>query len=35
MKQVGTIMLADWQKKTGPDGDAIITSFNKTKTLKK
>ncbi len=35
MKQVGTIMLADWQKKTGPDGDAIITSFNKSKTLKK
>jgi TRAP-type C4-dicarboxylate transport system substrate-binding protein len=35
MKQVGTIMLADWQKKTGPDGDAIIASFNHTKTPKK
>jgi TRAP-type C4-dicarboxylate transport system substrate-binding protein len=35
MKQVGTIMLSDWQKKTGPDGDAIIASFNKTKTIKK
>ncbi len=35
MKQVGTIMLADWQKKTGPDGDTIIANFNKTKTVKK
>jgi TRAP-type C4-dicarboxylate transport system substrate-binding protein len=29
MKQVGTIMLADWQKKAGPDGAAIINAFNK------
>ena len=29
MKQVGTIMLADWQKKAGPDGDAIVTAFAK------
>lgn len=27
MKQVGTIMLADWQKKAGPDGEAMVTSF--------
>lgn len=31
MKQVGTIMLADWEKKSGPEGDAIIASFNKTR----
>ena len=35
MKQVGVIMLADWQKKAGPDGAAIIASFNKLKTAKK
>ena len=29
MKQVGGIMQADWQKKTGSDGEAIITAFNK------
>ena len=29
MKQVGSIMLADWQKKAGADGDAIIAAFNK------
>lgn len=29
LKQVGTIMLADWQKKTGADGEAIIAAFNK------
>ena len=29
MKQVGSIMLADWQKKAGPDGEAIIAAFNK------
>ena len=28
MKQVGTIMLADWQKRAGADGEAIITAFN-------
>ena len=27
MKQVGTIMLADWQKKAGPDGEAMVSSF--------
>jgi len=34
MKQVGTIMLADWQKKAGPDGESVIASFNKTKSVK-
>jgi TRAP-type C4-dicarboxylate transport system substrate-binding protein len=29
MKQVGVIMLADWQKKAGPDGAAVIQAFNK------
>jgi TRAP-type C4-dicarboxylate transport system substrate-binding protein len=29
LKQVGAIMLADWQKKAGPDGDAMIAAFNK------
>jgi TRAP-type C4-dicarboxylate transport system substrate-binding protein len=29
MKQVGTIMQADWLKKTGADGEAIIAAFNK------
>jgi TRAP-type C4-dicarboxylate transport system substrate-binding protein len=29
MKQVGGIMQADWQKKTGADGEAIISAFNK------
>ena len=29
MKQVGSIMLADWQKEAGPDGEAIIAAFNK------
>ena len=27
MKQVGTIMLADWQKKSGAEGEAIVSSF--------
>lgn len=27
MKQVGSIMLADWQKKAGPEGEAIVSSF--------
>ena len=35
MKQVGTIMLTDWQKKAGPEGEAIVASFNKSKTAKK
>ena len=35
MKQVGTIMLADWKKKAGSDGEAITTSFDKIKTAKK
>ena len=34
MKQVGTIMLADWQKKAGPDGEGVIASFNKSKSAK-
>ena len=29
MKQVGAIMLADWQKKAGADGAAVIEAFNK------
>ena len=29
LKQVGTIMLADWQKKAGADGAAVINAFNK------
>ena len=29
MRQVGSIMLADWQKKAGPDGAAIINAYNK------
>ena len=28
MRQVGAIMLADWQKRAGADGEAIITAFN-------
>ena len=27
MKQVGTIMLADWQKKAGAEGQVIVSSF--------
>jgi TRAP-type C4-dicarboxylate transport system substrate-binding protein len=27
MKQVGAIMLADWQKKAGPDGEAMVNNF--------
>ena len=27
MKQVGTIMLADWQKKAGAEGETIVSSF--------
>jgi TRAP-type C4-dicarboxylate transport system substrate-binding protein len=29
MKQVGTVMQADWLKKAGADGEAIIAAFNK------
>ncbi len=29
LKQVGTVMLADWEKKAGADGQALITSFRK------
>ena len=29
MRQVGSIMLADWQKKAGPDGAALINAYNK------
>ena len=28
MKQVGTIMLADWQKKAGAEGQEIVSAFN-------
>ena len=34
LKQVGAIMLADWQKKAGPDGEAMIAAFNKTSAAK-
>ena len=29
LKQVGTVMLADWEKKAGPDGQAVIAAFRK------
>ena len=29
LKQVGTIMLADWEKRAGADGAALISAFNK------
>ena len=29
LKQVGTVMLADWQKKAGADGQAVIDAYNK------
>ncbi len=29
MKQVGGVMLADWEKKAGPDGQAIISAYRK------
>ena len=29
LKQVGSIMLADWQKKAGADGAAVISAFGK------
>jgi TRAP-type C4-dicarboxylate transport system substrate-binding protein len=29
LKQVGSIMLADWQKKAGPDGAELLANFNK------
>ena len=29
MRQVGSIMLADWQKKAGPDGAALINAYKK------
>ena len=35
MKQVGVIMLADWQKKAGPEGEGIVSNFNKLKAAKK
>ena len=35
MKQVGTIMLADWKKKAGADGEQVTTSFDKIKAAKK
>ena len=35
MKQVGAIMLADWKKKAGQDGEQITTSFDKIKATKK
>jgi TRAP-type C4-dicarboxylate transport system substrate-binding protein len=29
MKQVGSIMLADWQKRAGPDGEAMVAAYLK------
>ena len=29
LKQVGTVMLADWEKKAGADGQAIVSAFRK------
>ena len=29
LKQVGNIMIADWEKKAGPDGQAVIAAFRK------
>jgi TRAP-type C4-dicarboxylate transport system substrate-binding protein len=29
LKQVGAIMLTDWEKKAGPDGQAIISTYRK------
>ena len=29
LKQVGTVMLADWEKKAGADGQAVIAAFRK------
>ena len=29
MKQVGTIMLSDWQKKSGADGESIVSAYAK------
>jgi TRAP-type C4-dicarboxylate transport system substrate-binding protein len=29
MRQVGAIMVADWEKKAGPDGTAVIANFRK------
>lgn len=31
MRQVGGIMLSDWQKKASPDGEAILAAYNKSK----
>ena len=29
LKQVGAIMLADWQKKAGADGAAVVNAYRK------
>jgi TRAP-type transport system periplasmic protein len=29
MRQVGAVMLADWQKRAGPDGQAVVDAFRK------
>ena len=29
MRQVGAIMLADWEKRAGPDGQAVVAAFRK------
>jgi TRAP-type C4-dicarboxylate transport system substrate-binding protein len=35
MKQVGSIMLSDWQKRAGADGEAIINAYNQSAKAKK
>jgi TRAP-type transport system periplasmic protein len=29
LRQVGSIMLADWQKKAGADGKAVVDAYRK------
>ena len=29
MKKVGDVMLADWLKKAGPDGQAVVDAYKK------
>jgi TRAP-type C4-dicarboxylate transport system substrate-binding protein len=31
LKQVGSVMLADWEKKAGPDGVALVKAFQSQK----
>ena len=29
LRQVGSVMLSDWQKKAGPDGQALISAYGR------